>query len=248
MPDPRSNNRRIGILTIFSIVFIFTVITLYFLRTKVSLPDLLLFNLYVPGNNIILAPVINGHEFYKYFYFTYLSTLLILFISRFLGAFKVHHRNLAFLFVNPLMILFASFCCFQLLSLHVFHLNKLFQYFGQSAEFKNAQILIDSTYDQDLPLKTTYDDYRFLLEGKKRLTETHIPELLTDYDLSVDPGMYIHRFISFHLYPLDLRHIKGKEANCYILFHKNNAIDHIPEGYVPLYVHGKSHIIAVRGE
>lgn len=72
---------------------------------------------------------------------------------------------------------------------------------------------------------------RFAQYCQEKLPGRHNAQFLSDLDLSNDPGMFIHRALAYYLYPIDIRDIREGPKDSLIIFHKKEAVQHIPEGY-----------------
>jgi len=70
-------------------------------------------------------------------------------------------------------------------------------------------------------------------------------QLLTDMDISQDPGMLKHRMLSYFFYPVDLRNVHGQEPNCIFAFDKDKAASHVPPEYVIIKKWDDRHLLAI---
>jgi len=74
-------------------------------------------------------------------------------------------------------------------------------------------------------------------------------KLITDLDLSKDPGMVFTRIMSYFLYPTDLRGIRPGQTDILFLYRKEDALKHLDQfepDFVPLHIFDETSLIAVR--
>jgi hypothetical protein len=110
---------------------------------------------------------------------------------------------------------------------------ELAQYSGKTADQKYSEILKAIYF---LPKQT-----KALLPGY------HKAILITDLDLTKDPGMLYHRQLAYFLYPIDIRDIHRHEIpDLILIFFKRDAISHIPNGYTPYHIFNTENLIAVK--
>jgi len=76
----------------------------------------------------------------------------------------------------------------------------------------------------------------FSTECKKRWPGRHSGKILTDKDLSKDPQAFIHRALSYFLYPNICTRFKNNAPNdCIILFYMQDVKKSVPQGYKILF-------------
>ena len=82
--------------------------------------------------------------------------------------------------------------------------------------------------------------YHNAMETKKHLHHRHQGQLITDWDISQDPGMYMQRALAYHLYPkVSLRFDNGTPQDCIIIFSKKDPLKYIPDDYKIIYTNKK---------
>jgi len=81
---------------------------------------------------------------------------------------------------------------------------------------------------------------------KQRLPGIHSCELISDLDMSRDPGMFLHRTLAYHLYPIDIRDIRSVPSDCVIVFAAANALSRVPEGYGVVGIWGPKNLLAIK--
>lgn len=82
---------------------------------------------------------------------------------------------------------------------------------------------------------------------KKKWPGKHSCQLITDLDMSRDPGMFFHRTLAYHLYPIDIRDIRRSPADCAIVFIAENPLSRVPKGYDVIGSWGKKNLLAIKG-
>lgn len=78
-----------------------------------------------------------------------------------------------------------------------------------------------------------FDDlYRFPYRIRQDFPGRYRAELITDIDMTQDPGMFMNRALAYFLYPIDIRGIRFPEpVQALIMVQKMNAEDFIPDGF-----------------
>ncbi len=82
---------------------------------------------------------------------------------------------------------------------------------------------------------------------KQKLPGKHSCQLITDLDISHDPGMFFHRTLAYHLYPIDIRDIHRSPADCAIVFIAQDPRSRVPEGYDVVGSWGEKGLLAIKG-
>lgn len=82
---------------------------------------------------------------------------------------------------------------------------------------------------------------------KQKLPGKHSCQLITDLDMSRDPGMFFHRTLAYHLYPIDIRDIRRSPADCAIVFIAQNPQSRVPKDYNVIESWGKKSLLAIKG-
>jgi len=88
--------------------------------------------------------------------------------------------------------------------------------------------------------------YQFARHARLLLKDHPSAQLITDMDITTDPGMYIRNFLAYHLYPVDMRNIRGEPVDNLIIFRKKNALQSVPEDFEILEQIDEENIIAVK--
>ena len=86
--------------------------------------------------------------------------------------------------------------------------------------------------------------FLYAQEAHEHLPSRHYSELITDLDMTKDPGMLIHRALAYFLYPIDIRVDLESPKDCLIVFHKKDAIKSVPEDYEILARVGEKYLLA----
>ncbi len=92
-------------------------------------------------------------------------------------------------------------------------------------------------------LKGTVDFAGFC---KQRLPGSHNCELISDLDTYRDPGMFLHRTLAYHLYPIDIRDIRSAPSDCVIVFATADALSRVPKGYGVVGTWGPENLLAIK--
>ncbi len=165
---------------------------------------------YRPHANIFYSAPIFGIHTYSYLYVILAAGVLIVkFLSdMFLEFFgKV---SISRIILNVSVALFICVMALQITA-HFSYFQREWRLFdGKTIEQKNAII--------------SGEVYSFANFCKKHIEQDASVELVTDLDLSRDPGMLNHRQLAYYLYPIDLRGIRKKENKYQILFNKKKFI------------------------
>jgi hypothetical protein len=82
---------------------------------------------------------------------------------------------------------------------------------------------------------------------KQKLPGKYSCQLITDFDMSRDPGMFFHRTLAYHLYPIDIRDIRRSPANCAIVFIAQNPRSRVPKSYDVIGSWGEKSLLAIKG-
>lgn len=82
---------------------------------------------------------------------------------------------------------------------------------------------------------------------KQKLPGKHSCQLITDLDMSRDPGMFFHRTLAYHLYPINIRGIHSIPSDCIIVFVAANALSRIPKGYSVIGKWRSENLLAIKG-
>ena len=191
--------------------------------------------LYQQHHNIIPAPYIANINFYRYLYYAlFLNFILLYFIKKIFKSdvFKIKQSlmppTLSLLFTVYIFVIFI-----QTLSLSLHAHREYVQFSGKSTDQKYGEIL-KSIYI--LPQRT-----------KKLFPGYHKAELITDLNLTEDPGQLYYRQMAYFLYPIDIRGIhKHADPDLALIFFKQNAIAHVPDGYKPRYIFDNKNLIAIK--
>ena len=126
-------------------------------------------------------------------------------------------------------------------------------------------ILAVQTYAQILDLKEWMDDvghkttaekyeslfgitYQYAQVTKEILPGRHSAKLVTDMDMSQDPGMFNHRQLAYFLYPIDIRGFRGEPEDVLLVFEKENPCEAVPGDYRILTIFNSQNLLAVRSD
>lgn len=81
---------------------------------------------------------------------------------------------------------------------------------------------------------------------KEKLPGNHSCQFISDLNLSNDPGMFFHRTLAYHLYPIDIRDIRRDPIDCAIVFVAANPRTRVPEGYDIIGIWGPESLLAIK--
>lgn len=188
--------------------------------------------LYLPSHNACLVDYLGRFPAYAYFYLVLTAAAVTIALLR-LGL-KLQHVTL--------------FRCFFTVGLAVYFLLVGFQTANQFKTFVTEwQALNQKTLAQknELLFGKTYTFARFCLQNRPGY---HKADLVTDLDLSRDPGMYMHRALSYHLYPIDIRGVHGQDpVDTAVFFYKKQAAENRPGDFPDAAVFDEDSLIAAKG-
>lgn len=173
------------------------------------------------NHNVISVLPIKGIPIYHYIYFWFIISSFILCGLRFVSVKGKPFWPLA----GIQTLILTSFLFFGIAT--TFKMMRFIQIVGwEHNDFHNK-----SLFEKYEALNLSYP-YAFVQFCQKNLKGYHRAGLITDLDLTKDPGMYLHRFLAYHLYPIDIRGVhRQKSEDVLIVFDKKNAAQSLPAGY-----------------
>jgi hypothetical protein len=128
----------------------------------------------------------------------------------------------------------------------VFCVYTLFQTAGQLRLWGSCYHFLHGKPSEQKGIEFYGPPFQFAAECRRLLPGAHIGLLLTDMDITIDPGMLTQRILAYFLYPIDIRGIHAGTPDCLILYNKKNAAKNIPPGYVLLKKIDDDKLIAVK--
>ncbi len=228
-------NRKVFFLS-FAVVFIWAVLffaTLlgYYGVSPAAFLARLTEILYISSHNICAVGNLGPFHAYVYFYLLLGAGFITIGFLRI--KLKWEHIPLCrFLFTAALAVYFLLISFQSLNQLKVFAVE--WQAFAGKTLAQKNQAILGKTYKFAQLCRQAWPGY-------------HRAELITDLDMSRDPGMYMHRALSYHLYPLDIRGLHGPGSpDALIIFFKKNAGDYVPEDFEAVGTLDSENIFAVR--
>ena len=122
---------------------------------------------------------------------------------------------------------------------------------AQTISFLNAAIRTFSCNSaqstDEVYTKTLGGVYLLPKHTKSLLPGYHRAKLITDLDMTKDPGALYQRELSYFLYPIDIRNIYSKKPfDTVLIFFKENVENHIPDGYQLHHIFNDKNIIAIK--
>ncbi len=184
------------------------------------------------NQNICLSPLLFGVNIYRLFYaISFLACILLYLASRIL---KNKQRDFSSAVFSSLFIVFALITAITAKSRIIDSWNL-------------AKILSGKTTEEKYTMfYNTRNIYSLAQYYKSHLSERQKVQLVTDLDLSKDPGMIAQRMLAYFLYPIDVRGIRQEPPTALIFFAKHNALASVPEGFQILAVRDEENLIAIR--
>lgn len=80
-----------------------------------------------------------------------------------------------------------------------------------------------------------YPNYRqviyFAQFCKHYIKEDQQADLIISEELLEKEGSYLHRCLAYHLYPVDVKHLRQKESRYVIVYAEDNLFEYVPNGY-----------------
>jgi len=186
-------------------------------------------SLFIPHANSFRLGTVAGINVYAYLYLSLLLSFLLL----------TYCQKKRFIKTNSKTILFN-------ISMTLFVVTLIFQTIGQAKVFSKEFKTFHNKSLTERNAAFLGNDYLFLKLCRDRFQGYHRAELVTDMDMTRDPGMYLHRMISYHLYPIDLRVRKDVPIDAIIAFHKKNARESVPQNFRVLVFGDQENLLAVR--
>lgn len=170
--------------------------------------------LYNPHTNIFLVNKIASINLNIYFYLLIpVSTGTMFFLLKF---FQFKKNITDKVFQNIYLSVFFIFISLQMISQWNIFQKEISQYHNRTLH--------------EINLLRFGKIYRFTQYLKKIRPGAHKAKLLTDVNLNQDPGMYGHRVLAYHLYPIDIR-IKKGEVDTLIFFNKKDFKKNVPQNF-----------------
>lgn len=187
--------------------------------------------LYIPSHNICVVG--NMGHFHAYFYFYLLLGASFITIGFLRIKLKLEHIPLyRFLFTVALAVYFLLIGFQSLNQLKVFVAQ--WQAFAGKTLAEKNQAILGKTYKFAQLCREAWPGY-------------HRAELVTDLDMSRDPGMYMHRAVAYHLYPIDIRAIHREGlSETIVLFYKKNARAFVPDDFEIIAALDDENVLAVK--
>ena len=171
-------------------------------------------------------------------------------LGKFLGMSVYDYLYITFLIVSTLAILSGKKKSFQAVffktGIIIFVLAVFLQTIGQSQIFRME---FETLHNKSLSERNAIlldDKYLFIKQCRDSFPGYHRAQLITDMDITKEPGMYNHRAISYHLYPVDIRFRKDAPVEAIVAFRKNHARESIPDNFRVLIFWDDNNIFAVR--
>lgn len=232
-------------ITIYAITFLLCLLTcLAILNYYAPSPSSRVFNnfillshtyLFRQHHNLILAPVIEGMNYYKLIYASILLTFICLYTSRkiIMNRLVSGTHNAESILKKTFVAAFVFILIFQMISLSKYFRREYEYFAGKSTDEKYTQLLGPIYF---LPAYT-----------KLRFPGYHKAIFVSDYNLNEDPDALDYRQMAHFLYPIDIRNIhKDEPPTLAIIAFKEKATAQIPEGYELVFSFKDLYVVAVK--
>lgn len=200
--------------------------------TVQSLFKELITSLYNPSNNVCIIKDIAGVHSYFYIYITMICSIASIYLLKLISPLikrKLKSKSVIIPVTSIAIILTISL---QTIS-HV-------DYFAEEIHFYSNKTLEEKYMD----IYPFVSPFQYADNTNKYLTGKHHAQLITDLDMTKDPGMLIYRALAYFLYPIDIRVDLESPKDCLIVFHKKDAIKSVPEDYEILARVGEKYLLA----
>lgn len=193
-------------------------------------------NFYKPHENIFFAPSLAGINFYIFIYAVLLLSLIFL---AFINSIRTRRKK-----SNPPESIFSLL---PILLVIMFSLVTITQTIGQAYYAKREFVLFtDKTMEEKYAVVTGPRIHSFVRYCRKILPGFHNANFLTGMDRSKDPGMISHRMLTYFLYPIDVRGVRGGRTDSLIVFYKEDAVASIPDDFRILGTFDQYSVVAIR--
>ena len=184
---------------------------------------------FIPHANMFQLKTYAGVPVYGYFYLAFFLALGVTIIVCKIRLSHFYFQKVSFTIA---IALFSLTLFLQTLGLGSFFKNE-FKHFHHQSLFQRNALLLNETY--------------FFTEAcRKKFPGYHRAQLVTDMDMTRAPEMYLHRVISYHLYPIDLRSRQDVPIEAIVAFHKSHARDFLPENFQILVYWDDNNLLAIR--
>lgn len=180
---------------------------------------------YVPiSDSMIAAQTIGFFSLNLYLFLIFLLSLFFVKIfKKILGAFNLESRSFSG-FKTPVtvsLVLFFFALTSTIISTSMDGLIITARFTGKSVQERTAASM-------GLPYYLA-SFCRLNFPGK------HKGELISDLNFSHDPAMSFHRRLAYFIYPIDIRGITNRPADCRLISFKHNPQGFIPEKHTGMY-------------
>lgn len=185
---------------------------------------------YMPHVNIFFAPLVDGVNLYVFFYAILYCSLLLTIGVRFLHKERFDRMAIASFSV---LILYGLITALLTKQWAADTLRNIKTFSGKTTEEKNAALRHNHIFI-------------FAQFCRSRLPEKGAARIVTDLDLTRDPGMFYQRRLAYYLYPIDMRNVRQEEPEIMIIFAKHNAKASVPEDFEILASLDEENLVAVK--
>ena len=232
----QSSSKNICVLSIGVIFFYFIFIlfrTAFFLHLPITtIIQKFSENFYFAHTNFFMPGYIDEVNINLYFYeLIFMSTLIVIVWQR-LKIQPLRRLNHLKTLLVVSSVVYMIMIGWQVIN-QVDHLKKIQYAFAGRTLDQRLEILFGNTY-------------LYARDVKKLIPGKHTGELITSLDVAQDPGMFIHRALAYHLYPVDIRGIRGEAPDCLIVFMKDRAIESVPADYRIVRIFDDQNLLAVK--
>lgn len=186
---------------------------------------------YFPHVNTFRPPRLEGFDLFTISYISIILCSAIIWVKG--RVFDTEEKSPFFK-----IILFTTVV---MICLHAFVQN-----LGSLRYMKFWEATLAGLTQQDKYRKLYTENYDFAMACRQALPGRHKAALITDMDITSDPGMLHHRILAYFLYPIDIRDILPGETDCLVIFKKPDAVNEVPPGFEIVKIYDKTSLIAFK--
>lgn len=190
-------------------------------------------NFYLPSINIFLPGEIAGILWPILFYVVFSLSFIITYLLEKSGVIKYPRPAFRQKIITVTMA--ALFCQTALQSLNLAKYcrtsTKIFA--GKASGEKYLSLVKE-------------EPYQYATIARQALPGIHRAELITDMNLTCDPGVTTHRVLAYFLFPIDIRNIYDGPKDTLVMFNKKNARAHVPADYKIIKIFDDANLIATK--
>jgi len=186
---------------------------------------------YSPHINNFVPLHISGINSYRLAYIILCCSCLLTYLVH--KMFKKQQPRFVSILFSTLFIIYALITTLLTINWAGYFNNEIKAVSGKTTEQKYSQFFGRNAFIFSQQCKRILPGYRSA-------------KLITDMDMTRDPGMITHRMLAYFLYPIDIRGIHKEDPNTLIIFAKDNAGESVPDNFKTVIKFNDEYVVAVK--